>query len=244
MADLETNSFKCEVVITKKDSEVGGNGKSDIFLSNFPCSPAFFGKANMPILNESGGEIVMGSLSPPPPGDELGCKPPDDPSPFDEGNSCQVNDGRSQDESNAVQMVKRGDCNFMRKAANHQHAEGVIVINSNPYELFVMAGENTQPGSNVCSNDDLPVSVLVSGQDGDSIIKLLHDEESKGNEVDATILLTRERDEWIEFPYVKGSKEALQILASNGWGIHAVPEAQTKENNGWQLFITQHNKKV
>eukprot|EP00571_Detonula_confervacea_P007917 CAMPEP_0172332452 /NCGR_PEP_ID=MMETSP1058-20130122/62443_1 /TAXON_ID=83371 /ORGANISM="Detonula confervacea, Strain CCMP 353" /LENGTH=1455 /DNA_ID=CAMNT_0013049737 /DNA_START=662 /DNA_END=5029 /DNA_ORIENTATION=- len=238
VADLETNSFKCEVVLTKNDSEVAEN-QSGEFLSNFPCSPAFFGRSHMPNLRRSGGEIVKGQLHSPPPGDELGCRPADDAAQLDQHDSCQ---GNVSGENNVLQMVRRGDCNFMRKAANHRHSEGIIVINSNPSELFVMAGEKTQPGSNSgCSNDDLPVSVLVSGQDGASIIQILRDEESKGNEVNALIQLLDDND---TFPHVEGSKEALNILASNGWGIHAVPQDQDLEKHGWQLFITQHDKKM
>jgi len=243
VADLETNSFKCEVVITKKSNSVEGKSEPDIFLSNFPCSPAFFGKANMPNLATSGGELVRGLLRPPTPGSELGCRPPDGASPFDQDTFCQVEDESTADE--VVQLVRRGGCNFIRKAENHHRNEGIIVINSKPNELFVMAGDKSQSRPEEdCSSDDLPVSVLVSGQDGDSITKLLHEEESEGNYlVYANILLTKESDEWIEFPHVTGSKEALSILARNGWGIHAVPQADT-EKHGWQLFITQHNKRA
>lgn len=241
VADMETNSFKCEVVMTTKMKGLEENQNGFNILSSYPCSPAFFGRSHLPNLRKSGGEIVIGRLKPPPPGDELGCNRPEGADLVDPDNSCR----RVHDESNVLQLVRRGDCNFMGKAANYRHTTtGVIVINSNPNELFVMAGEKPQPESNNgCSDDDLPVSVLVSGQDGDSIIQLLHDEESKGNEVSAQILLTPESGDLIKFPYVKGNKEALQILASNGWGIHAVPQEQV-EKNGWQLFITQHNKNM
>lgn len=235
VADLETNSFRCQVIITRKSSEGGENQKSDTLLSRFPCSPAFFGKANMRNLRASGGEVISGMLSPPLPGNEIGCQVPNDANLLlDEGSERQV-----------LQMVRRGDCNFARKTANHANADGIIVINSNPHELFVMAGETTHPGSNTTPNDDgLPVSVLVTGEDGESIIQILHDEREQGNEVDTTILLTKESEELTTFPYVKGSLDALQILARNGWGIHAVPQTTQAEKDGWQLFITQHDKKV
>ena len=231
VADLEGNSFKCEVAITKRGSEVGH--------SFFPCSPAFFGKANLPQLIENGGAIVRGALRPPPPDDESGCKqfPNNDESLFEQDNTCDIED------SPQIQMARRGGCNFMRKAENHHHsADGIIVINSNPHELFVMAGERPQQMFKYgCSKDDyLPVSVLVSGHDGDAIIQLLHDE---GNDFEATILLTKDSDGFITFPYVKGTADALSILASNGWGVHALPQqAAQNEQQGWQLFITQHDK--
>lgn len=105
-----------------------------------------------------------------------------------------------------------------------------------------MAGEKTQPGSNDSSDSDLPVSVLVSGEDGEAIVKIMNDESQGNVDIDASIVLTRMSDKSIEFPYVKGSPEALQVLASRGWGIHAVPQEQKKINSGWQLFITQHDK--
>jgi hypothetical protein len=57
-------------------------------------------------------------------------------------------------------MIWRGQCNFRQKAAHHYNAKAIIVINSNPHELFVMSGEKKPIGSNGCSDDDLPVSVL------------------------------------------------------------------------------------
>ena len=134
----------------------------------------------------------------------------------------------------------------MSKANSRRHsAEGIIVINSNPDELFVMAGD--APGSSSSVGDgDLPVSVLVSGQDGEAILQLMQGERSKGSEpVEATILLTKESEEFLSFPFVTGTKDHLQILASNGWGIHSVPPSQTGKGSGssWQLFITKHDRK-
>lgn len=243
VADMETNSFKCEIALTKTPIDKGANDRADVLIGHFPCSPGFFGGASMLSLRKSGGKVIAGPVSPPPTDNEFGCKSPDGEHVFDQGNYCRSNNAHTPTESNVMQIVRRGDCNFVRKAANHHHAKGIIVINSNPYELFVMAGEKPQPGSD-CSGDDLPVTVLVSGLDGELILQLRRDEESKGNVVDATITLTKESDDSIEAPHVKGSNEALQILASHGWGIHAVPQAQVEQNSGWQLFIIQHDQKV
>lgn len=90
------NSFHCQVVITKKSS-IGGSDQAETFLSSFPCSPAFFGQANMPNLVQTGGVVVKALLSRPPPGDELGCKPRDDSTLFDEGNFLHGN--------NVIQLV-------------------------------------------------------------------------------------------------------------------------------------------
>lgn len=184
-------------------------------------------------MRKNGGEYLKGKLSPPPPDDELGCKP------HPQLDQEEIREGN--DRSN-LQIVRRGDCNFQSKAANYQHvAEALIVVNTNPSELFVMSGDKTVPGPDGFSSDDLPVSVLVSGQDGDAMVQVLRDEESRGNEVDTVLHLMGESDEEVmAFPHVKGSMESLQVLAQNGWGITAVPYNQ--QNAGWQLFITQHDK--
>ncbi|KAL9181308.1 hypothetical protein ACHAXT_010113 [Thalassiosira profunda] len=238
VGDLDGNAFRCEVVVTKKGAAAGESRKAEEFLSSFPCSPAFFGRANLPKLVQSGGEIVKGMLIPPPPDDKFGCRPVGDNSLIDE-------DGKG--EPSGIPLLRRGDCNFMSKANSRRHsAEGIIVINSNPDELFVMAGD--APGSSSSVGDgDLPVSVLVSGQDGEAILQLMQGERSKGSEpVEATILLTKESEEFLSFPFVTGTKDHLQILASNGWGIHSVPPSQTGKGSGsssWQLFITKHERK-
>ena len=234
VADMESNSFRCNVVIYRQTSEAEEENHP---IANYPCSPAFFGKASMTQIKQSEhGVVVKAILKPPLPGDEIGCKL--SPSSLE---TCPVDD-----DDGHVQIVQRGNCSFTNKASNHRQAEGIIVINSHPYELFVMSGEKIL-GTNDPSNDEdeLPVSVLVSGEDGGSILKLLKDEQSKGNEVIANIELVREEaDTLIDFPHVKGTKESLQVLASNGWGVHAVPQSdeQQQQTPTWQLFITQHDK--
>lgn len=235
MADMESNSFRCNVVIYRQTSEAEEENQP---IANYPCSPAFFGKASMTQIKQSEhGVVVKAILKPPPPGDEIGCKP--SPSSLE---TCPVDD-----DDGHVQIIKRGNCSFTNKASNHRQAEGIIVVNSHPYELFVMSGEKIL-GTNDPSNDEdeLPVSVLVSGEDGGSILKLLKDEQSKGNEVIANIELVREEaDTLVDFQHVKGTKESLQVLASNGWSVHAVPqvsEIQQQQTPTWQLFITQHDK--
>jgi len=49
----------------------------------------------------------------------------------------------------------------------------VIVVNTNPMELFCMAGEKEAKISEYgCSQNDLPPSVLVTGDDGDWLLDL------------------------------------------------------------------------
>lgn len=239
---MDGNSFTCEVVIFRKD-EV--EDEEDIILAKFPCSPAFFGKASLAHIRQSeDNQVVKGLLRPPPVGNELGC---------DVENTSLVLDDKCpadelQDERTNVQILRRGECNFMSKAENHKHAEGIIVINSSPFELFVMAGERPQPGSPNDDDANLPVSVLVTGEDGNAILRLLHEEKKKGNTVEAHIQLLRQDDnELMNSPFVKGSQSALKILANNGWGIHAVPQLdpnqEAAQNPSWQLFIISTEEK-
>lgn len=161
----------------------------------------------------------------------MGCNPPDT-------NPADVD----QSKLDQIKMVRRGDCNFNQKVKNLHLSghQGIIVINSNPHELFVMAGEKPQPGSDYSPKDDLPVAVLVAGNDGDELAKIAYGEQIKGNQIDATILLSKQSEQFLEFPLVQGSNEGLSVLAKNQWGIQAVLQSA---EGGWQLFVTQHNKK-
>jgi hypothetical protein len=122
----------------------------------------------------------------------------------------------------------------MSKTSNYRHARGILVINTfGNDELFIMAGDTGLPEG---GRYYLPTNVMVSGDDGDSILELIAEEQSKGIVVNAQILMTRAGD-GPRFPYVNGSNKGLSVLASNGWGIQLAPQA-----SGWQLFITQHTK--
>jgi hypothetical protein len=222
---MDNNSFRCDVTITKTNREVESEDEEDIVLRRFACSPAFFGKAHIAHLRANGEEIVSGLVVSPPPDDEYGCKPQNDLSLIHQ-------DICPDDVRDVVQIVRRGDCTFMRKASNYRHARGILVINTfGNDELFIMAGDTELPEG---VNDYLPTSVMVSGDDGDTILELIAEEQSNGNVVNLQILMTRAAD-GPRFPYVNGSNEGLSVLASNGWGIQLTPQA-----SGWQLFITSH----
>lgn len=234
---METNSFTCEVVITKKEAKALNSEVRDLYISKFPCSPAMFGKASVSNLRQHhGGEVVQGLLVPPPVGDEIGCESPHHVQQLDQlfrqPEDELVHDESLLDERHFVQIIYRGGCSFMNKVENHRHAQGVIMINSNPNELFVMSGDGR-------SEDDLPVSVLVSGNDGASMVQILHNEQSMGNEVKVQIQLTKDGYDLDKFPRVHGSKEALQVTASKNWGVQAVSRENKAGRNELQLFIIQ-----
>ena len=226
-----SHAFNCLIVITKRESNALKFDERDTFVANFPCSPAMFGKAALSSLVQNGGEVVEGMLIPPPVGDEVGCQSSND--------VHMVNRAIPQlkDENGrlTVQLIDRGDCSFMQKTGNYGHARGIIVINTDPNELFVMSGEIPQPGER--SSTELPVSVLVSGNDGASMIQILRDEQSMVNEVNVQIQLTKESDE-VQFPRVLGSKQLLQVTVSRDWGVQAVSREKLGQNE-LQLFIVQ-----
>ena len=90
----------------------------------FPCAPALFGPTRLSELSKLGEAQVGGKIRLPDPSDEAGCS---------EGDSYAPT---------AVQIVKRGTCTFQSKAINQNlrsGAEAVIIINTEPDELFVMA---------------------------------------------------------------------------------------------------------
>jgi mannosidase alpha-like ER degradation enhancer 2 len=222
VADLAGNQFSCEVILT-----------DDRNLNHtFPCAPSFFGKADITELTKNSGASVNGQLLSPPIGDELGCNS----LPLNHHNFCS---DKSKSEENILQLIRRGDCNFVDKASNQaarRNAAAMIVVNSSPNELFAMAGVETDAVfASDCSIDDLPLSVMVNGIDGESIMNLLESEKIKESRLELNQIL--EDDEY--FPHVTGSEKSLKISAQSGWGTHAV-----RQNGGdaraWQLFILRN----
>ena len=222
IADLAGNQFSCEVILTDENNQ----------SRTFPCAPSFFGKADIAELTESRGASVNGQLLSPPIGDELGCNS----LPLNRHNFCS---GTSTSEESILQLIRRGECNFVDKASNQaarRNAAAMIVVNSSPNELFAMAGvESDATYVNDCSIDDLPLSVMVNGIDGESIMNLLETGKIKDSRVEVNQIL--EDDEY--FPHVTGSENTLKITARSGWGTHAVRQTDG-EARAWQLFILRN----
>lgn len=178
-------------------------------------------------------------------GDTLGCDPPSKESEVNANNFCLHN----YNQPFIIQIVYRGECNFASKTLNQvleRNAAAVIVINSNPVELFCMAGDKEATTSvEGCSQMDLPPSVLITGHDGDWLLDLIDHEKIDLSSLTATVKISKADDEFVTFPYVKGSDNTLQVLASKGWGAQAVRQDITDStsdgtSSGWQLFITAH----
>merc|ERR1711933_446181 len=132
-------------------------------------------------------------------------------------------------------MVRRGKCSFQQKATNYQKSQAMIVLNSDPTELFVMSGDPTSP------TDELPITVLISGNDGEHLLKIMREEELNGYEIYGSVHLVKQNKIKTKSPpFVQGNEESIQILAKNKWGVTAIQQEQKDQTFGWQLFITQH----
>ena len=149
-------------------------------------------------------------------------------------------------------MVERGQCNFTEKTLNQhikRQAAAVIVINSEPMELFCMAGDKrAETSAGGCNQMDLPPSVLITGHDGGILLDAIKYENVDMNSLTATVSMSKQvHGEHAGFPIVKGVENTLQILASKGWGTQAVRQndsgssSKTNDASGWQLFITKHD---
>ena len=116
---------------------------------------------------------------------------------------------------------------------------------------------------NVENEEDFPLTVMVTGNDGQAMLDILaeyeHDEHAQ---VFAKISLVRDETSISDsnglfaivgnrfWPGVRATSEALQIFSKNGWGVHAVQSQSgvnsNNDNNNsveleWQLFLLQHD---
>jgi Glycosyl hydrolase family 47 len=282
MADMQGNAFVChvEIVHSAATLEDGNSAKDDenrieVVVAQFPCAPALFGPTHMSELAKTGGMVVEAFVRPPPEGDEYGCrKEPSNeefiPTAIEDlspavntasgsqvpGNSDSqqdIRDGTCRDSE--VRLVRRGLCTFEEKAINQKnafHAEAVIMINSEQEELFVMSGGGPDEAQ---SDVAYPVTVLVTGSDGEKILDLVATSAEDGFvTVTARVSLLRQEAVFQEtgnaftvsgnqyWPAVRASSEALQIFAKGGWGVFAVQrESKTVELSlEWQLYLMRH----
>ena len=262
---------------------------NDILVASFPCSPALFGPTHMSRLIETNGIYMEHPILVPDAENEFGCEVDDDdvvptvttasdevPVAAEEtggaGGSDQEDEFTTSEEDSScenktIQLVQRGHCSFYSKAVNQKrstNAAGVIVINTEDNELFVMShGEEEQAGM---ASDDVPVSVLVTGLDGEEIMSLIQSENVEANsdhEVESYLLaqihIFRQEVEFdatggiatdshdIVWPVVRGSEEAVQVFAEGGWGIHAMRKegGSIKDSAGasdLQLFLLRHSE--
>ena len=256
IGDASGAAFLCELQIVKRtnvdsnpldQSEEGNYSiETEQILKTFPCAPGLFGPTRVPHLTKTKGVTMEGKLVAPSRENEDGCAD------IDETIEAAV--------ENQIHLVKRGSCTFQDKARNQNRrgANAVVVINSHPSELFLMA-----PGINKDSDgNDFLVSALVSGSDGAELLKLI--DESSPESVFAKVVVAPQSitiDENgtvqpldgssdLRFPILQASSENIQIFASGGWGVQAMerPIDQPTTNGSeelkkeWQLFLMQHSQ--
>uniref|UniRef100_A0A7S4HYC4 PA domain-containing protein n=1 Tax=Odontella aurita TaxID=265563 RepID=A0A7S4HYC4_9STRA len=272
ISDLKGNSFACEVrIMTHPKAPLGSDKFPDRtsiekenpgeMLARYPCSAGVFGPAKLSSLVETGGLLVAGELLRPKPSDPHGCSEPIENEVCENADASRYNvslfdppmvppDTCRERGRGMVHLVHRGGCRFHSKVWNAYRkgsAEAIIVINNDPNELFVMSGgidkHNYKSGKE-------PASVLISGNDGAKLVKILEEVErnSHNNEgasnIDAVISLRTQDVPLISesaessngqsasavstlweklrmWPLLLSNIDVIQVLGVSGWGIQA-----------------------
>lgn len=157
-------------------------------------------------------------------------------------------------EAPRVQLAERGKCNFRSKGFNLKNrfnAEACIVVNSDPKGLFIMAGSMTT--SQKMSDVEEPMTVLVAGEDGEQIKRIIDQYSIEGKEIIAKVKISprsasvpdpsnnskstrADEVKSLKWPIVTTAANNVQIYASQGWGVGAI-----KEENTWQMMLLQHS---
>lgn len=252
MADFHGNSFSCEIeLFAKETAHASDNARETLVI--VPCAPGLFGRAHIHhiIKNSKNGIFVEGAFSPPVDENEFGCESPclynEDGSQLFTENS-KYPQTKAESTHGAVRAVHRGNCAFTEKASTMGCAsEALIVINDEADELFTMSnGEDVSE----FDPDSIPVTVLVTGLDGEDLLLLANSKMTEGKFVAAKVSLKkqnmevtgegkfnipRDRHRW---PMVRGQANNLQVFAKGGWGIHA----SRNSSPDWTLHMLQYNE--
>lgn len=245
MGDLFGNSHICQVEIVQRLAPLKDGQRedeTDMVLAKYPCAPAFFGPTRYNRLSSTEGMTVEASVQLPKADDESGC-------------INVKNDG----DNAVIQLVHRGSCTFQEKSINQKsHAEAVIVINSEEDELFIMSGDESDK-DNAVAEQDLPVTVLITGSDGNEFVNLISMYDSLNRaQVFARISLIRNGETVVEkgdqffsvtgnkfWPVLKAENDKVQIFVRDGWGIQATQHSNPDSNSiEWQLYLLQHKSQL
>ena len=279
LADVHGNSYSCQVQImeskihVEEDSSCDAPASSspecissetkDKIVHEFPCSPALFGPSHISHLQKVDIIEVKAKIQSSGANDKQGCgrfsmSPASngsvkEPNPLDDSSShCDI---IGDEKSSLISLVERGDCTFQEKSFNKKITEGskgVIVMNNNKGDdLFVMSGGGSKEITSL-DREDYPVTVLVTWDDGQKILKTMSSHESKNDDTQlfAKISLVQDQvppDSELKgskskfWPRVKASPDVLQIYSRSGWGIQAVQGfADGNTQAQWQLYLLQH----
>lgn len=274
MADLKGSAYSCVVQIvesTMEDSTTCSRymnersvhtppARQGGVIAQFPCAPALFGPSHVSHLRQMDTIYAEAVILSPKVGDEFGC---DSSGEIGLDENAEVDEPTGDDEVckySVIQMVHRGICTFQQKSRNQKHAgraEAVVVINSEDNELFVMSGGDADETSNTMDKDDFPLTVLVTGSDGQSIIDIVDSfVSSEHSQLVARVTLVRGSTELTTsengaltvtgnrfWPAVRANADGVQIFSRSGWGIHSVlkPSGGNSLEREWQLFLLKHS---
>lgn len=273
VSDVVGHAFECKIELRFSLS----GSMENISTTVFPCLPASYGPTSLDALafGDKSGVQFDAKIYIPDPTDPFGC---DEDwtgiSNYDlnaiDGETKHLQGLASDFKSTLhrredvclqpfdlprVQMVHRGMCNFHAKGINVKNrfnAGAVIVINSDPNDLFMMSGTGMENRKDI--NVDEPLSVLVSGEDGKHMIKAIQRYNAHGTDVLASVRITPKTSsltaadpeisvphdaiDRIDWPIVLTAPRSIQVYASQGWGIGAIKD---DKNNQWQLTLLQHS---
>ena len=280
MADLYGNSFACQIELllrpkqgTAGTDDCGGDCQRDAeeLMAAYPCAAAMFGPTHMNEMAKTDGLTVESTVirSPDVKGG-YGCDAkvggseqmdtvaswPTVVAVGADGNQMYIKE-ESKDDVGSINLVHRGACTFEDKAIMQKtqyNAKGVIVINSEDDELFVMSGgESSEP----LKSSELPATVLITGADGKDLCQRTESMKLNG-ELELFIRISTQRDQaqileagktslsvhgnrfW---PAVRARREAVQVFAKGGWAVHAIQTNNEKRHSKaeWQLFLLRHD---
>jgi mannosidase alpha-like ER degradation enhancer 2 len=269
MADFNSNTFTCQVEVVEKYSDDHAElSESEEILARYPCAPAMFGPTSFAELLRTDGVFVEQTAIAPAMHDETGCSRHTTDESHLKGDmvpsirkdtSCNA-DTSSHSCSGPIRIVRRGDCSFYNKVAHQRlfyNSNGVIVINTDPGDLFTMS--YTDAGEVFMAPDKIPCAVLVTGLDGDNLLSRLtvvqEDEYARiivrvsvsrqGKKIAGGVQVDDDDDDGeMTWPIVQGQSNSLQIYAKSGWGVQAQRQANaggSLMSKDWNLQLFRHN---
>ena len=267
ISDFDSNSFFCEIIVKEVLTSKNIFDKSYMNLDSreigyFPCSAATFGPTLLPLLSEKNGIEVEAELFSYDKDYPYSCR--SDKKTFTERQSDDIISTHGEKTAcdqcerptteKTVQLVQRGVCSFDEKAcvAHEEHNAGaVIVINSDGNKLFVMSSSGAREKCGL-SNNDLPISVLVTKENGMKMREIVNDSHSEENQTKIKAVVRMRPQVQLgkyssikpnerKWPHITATKDEIQILAQNGWGIHVTrKDPGSLKSDNWQLLILEH----
>jgi mannosidase alpha-like ER degradation enhancer 2 len=275
MADLKGSAYSCVVQIVASTMDFPHDSRTSTcdvneksyrdpsqeeveVLAQYPCAPALFGPSHLSHLRLVDTVHAEAAIQSPTVGNEYGCEPPGDVEYDEVFEADELADEVCK--FSVIQMVHRGICTFQQKSKNLKQAgraEAVIVINTEDDELFVMSGGGIDETTNTADDDEFPLTVLVTGSDGQSLIDIVDSfEKNERSQLLARITLLRGETELTTlengalsvtgnrfWPGVRANTDGVQIFSRSGWGVHALLKASraTSVEREWQLFLLTHS---